>query len=119
MSETQVLKLDATGETLGRFASRVAKILMGKATPSYAPNKDTIVWVEVVNVDKLKITGNKINQKMYWRYSGYPGGYRTTLMRDAWTKDPKKVFHKTVAGMVPNNKLKAKRLSRLTISTSS
>lgn len=119
MPGTEVVKLDATGESLGRFASRVAKVLIGKASVGYTPNKDANIWVEAINIDKLRVTGDKMNQKSYWRYSGYPGGHKTTLMRDLWNKDPHKLFYRTVAGMIPNNKLKARRLKRLKISLSS
>lgn len=115
MNSNKTHAIDASGEVLGRLASKAAHLLMGKDNPAYARNKDVPVFVEVRNIDKLKFTGNKMAQKQYWRYSGYPGGLKRTLMKDLWQKYPDRVFRYAVAGMLPANKFKKTRLSRLKI----
>jgi len=115
MGPQETHKIDATDQILGRLASRVAKLLMGKASAAYKPNQDAPVQVEVINIDKLKFSGNKLNRSYHWRYSGYPGGRKQILLKKEWQKHPNRVFRQAVAGMLPANKLKKARLKRLKI----
>jgi len=115
MSIQETHKIDATNQILGRLASQVAKLLMGKASAAYKPNQDTAVGIEVTNIDKLKFSGNKINKNYHWRYSGYPGGRKQILLKEEWQKNPSQLFRQAVAGMLPANKLKKARLKRLKI----
>ena len=108
-------EIDATGKTLGRLASEIAQLLRGKHKPSWDPSLDCGDSVEVLNVDKLKVTGNKMDGKIYYRHSGYPGGIKKrTLAERISKKGYAEVLHSTVRGMLPNNKLRKQMLKRLT-----
>jgi large subunit ribosomal protein L13 len=97
--------IDAEGEVLGRLASRAALILMGKHKPQYTPFLDTGDHVVVINADKVRLTGNKENQKLYRRHSGYPGGLTETLARTVRQTRPIRMVEEAISGMLPKNKL--------------
>ncbi len=99
------LVMDATGIPLGRLASRVATVLRGKHKPTYTPHLDTGDHVIVINATKVKLTGNKLDAKMFYRHSGYPGGLRATPYREMMDKKPELVIQKAVRGMLPKNRL--------------
>jgi large subunit ribosomal protein L13 len=103
--------VDATGQTLGRLATRVARVLRGKHKPAYSPAVDTGDYVIVVNAGKMHTTGRKLDQKLYYRYSGYPGGLRATTLRSMLEKHPTRVIEHAVRGMLPKNRL-GRRLFR-------
>ena len=97
--------IDAEGATLGRLATKAAMILRGKNKPQYTPNADTGDFVVIVNADKVVLTGNKADQKRYWRYSGYLGGLKFESFREAMAKHPEKVIERAVRGMLPKTTL--------------
>lgn len=97
--------VDAEGLTLGRMATQVATILRGKHKPCYTPHVDTGDFVIIINADKIVLTGKKLDQKMYYRHSGYPGGLKETKYRDLMEKKPAFVVEKAVRGMLPKNTL--------------
>ena len=99
------LVIDAAGQTLGRLATQVAQILTGKTKPTYSRNMDVGDFVVVVNAEKIVLTGNKLDQKFYYRHSGYPGGFRAVSLREQMQKHPDRVIEHAVRGMVPRNKL--------------
>jgi len=111
-----VYKVDAADQVLGRFASDIAMHLMGKHKPDFQPHIDSGDIVEVVNVDKMKVTGKKMEQKKYFHHSGYPGGIKEKVMEDLFEKDPAAVLEKAVSRMLPKNKHRKERLKRLKIS---
>ena len=97
--------LDAECATLGRLATKAAMILRGKNKPQYTPNADTGDFVVIVNADKVVLTGNKADQKRYWRYSGYLGGLKFESFREAMAKHPERVVEHAVKGMLPKTTL--------------
>ena len=97
--------IDAEGATLGRLAPKAAMILRGKNKPQYTPNADTGDFVVIVNADKVVLTGNKADQKRYWRYSGYLGGLKFESFREAMAKHPERVIEHAVKGMLPKTTL--------------
>jgi large subunit ribosomal protein L13 len=97
--------IDAEGATLGRLATKAAMILRGKNKPQYTPNTDTGDFVVVVNADKVQLTGNKADQKEYWRYSGYLGGLKTESFKEAMEKHPERVVEHAIKGMLPHTTL--------------
>ena len=97
--------IDAEGATLGRLATKAAMILRGKNKPQYTPNADTGDFVFIVNADKVVLTGNKADQKRYWRYSGYLGGLKFESFREAMAKHPERVIEHAVKGMLPKSTL--------------
>jgi large subunit ribosomal protein L13 len=107
--------VDATGQTLGRLASRVATVLRGKHKPVYSPSVDTGDHVIVINADKIHVTGRKLDQKIYYRYSGYPGGLKETTLRNMLDKRPTRVIRLAVRGMLPKNRLGRQMLKKLKI----
>lgn len=107
--------VDAQGEILGRLATQVAKNLMGKDKSYYVPNLDCGDYVVVINAGKIEVSGRKRKQKLYRRHSGYPGGFRELNFTQLMKRDPKKVIHHAVSGMLPKNKLRDKRLVRLKV----
>ncbi|NLE45494.1 MAG: 50S ribosomal protein L13 [Chloroflexi bacterium] len=107
--------VDATGQTLGRLASQVARVLSGKHKPDYSPSVDTGDFVIVVNSDKVHVTGRKLDQKFYYRHSGYPGGIRSISLRDQLKKHPTRVIEHAVKGMLPRNRLGRRMLSKLKV----
>jgi large subunit ribosomal protein L13 len=107
--------LDAAEAPLGRVATKAATLLTGKGKPMFTKHIDTGDYVIVINADKLVVTGKKFEDKMYYRYSGYPGGLTEQTMREVMEKDPTIVIEKAIRGMLPVNKLRPDRLARLKI----
>jgi len=107
--------VDATGQTLGRLASRVARILRGKHKPIYSPAVDTGDYVIVVNAEKIHVTGHKLDQKIYYRHSGYPGGLKEITLRNLLQKHPTRVIEHAVRGMLPKNRLGRRMFKKLKI----
>ena len=107
--------VDADGQTLGRLASQVARILMGKEKPQYTPFIDTGDHVIVVNAEKVKTTGVKAEQKKYQRYTGYPGGLRTEEYAKRLVRKPEAIIEDAVRRMLPKNKIAAHMLSKLNV----
>lgn len=105
--------IDASEATLGRVATQVAQLLTGKGKPMFTQHIDVGDYVIVVNTDNLKVTGNKMEDKMYYRHSNYPGGLTETQLKDKMASDSTEVIFKAVRGMLPVNKLRADRLDRL------
>jgi len=104
-AQKEWVEIDATGQHLGRLCSKVAKLLRGKYKPSYTPHVDCGDNVIIVNADKVELTGNKWTDRVYYRYSGYPGGQKTSTPAELIKKNPDKLFRKVVKGMLPKNKL--------------
>ncbi|MGB0384050.1 MAG: 50S ribosomal protein L13 [Ardenticatenaceae bacterium] len=107
--------VDASGQTLGRLATRLATILRGKHKPIYTPNVDTGDYVIVVNADQIKVTGNKLDSKIYYRHSGYPGGLKERTLRQQLNRFPDRPIHAAVKGMLPKNKLGRVMLKKLKV----
>ena len=107
--------VDATGKTLGRLASQVATILRGKHKPIYTPHVDCGDFVIVINADKIRVTGRKLDQKIYYRHSGYPGGLKQITLRDQLAKRPVRVVEHAVRGMLPKNRLGRKMFKKLKV----
>lgn len=105
--------VDATGQTLGRLASKVAKLLRGKYKPNYTPHVDCGDNVVIINADKVVLTGNKWNDRVYLRYTGYPGGQREMTPAALLEKGADRLMHKVVKGMLPKNRLGAALLKNL------
>ncbi len=114
-AEREWFVVDAEGQTLGRLASRIATILRGKHKPAYTPHVDTGDFVVVVNAEKVRLTGNKLDQKMYWRHSGYPGGIKGRTARQMLERKPEDVLRLAVKGMLPKNILGRNMLRKLKI----
>jgi large subunit ribosomal protein L13 len=107
--------VDAEGQTLGRLATRIADVLRGKTKPQYTPHVDTGDFVVVVNAEKIGVTGKKLDQKRYYRHSGYPGGLRSRTLREQLERRPTEVLRVAVKGMLPKNKLASAQLTKLKI----
>jgi len=99
--------VDAEGQTLGRMASKVAKLLRGKHKPNFTPHVDCGDNVIVINAEKINLTGNKWTDKSYIRHTGYPGGQRSLTATELFSKDPARLVEKSIKGMLPKNKLGA------------
>jgi len=104
-AQKEWVEIDATGQTLGRLSSKVAKLLRGKYKASFTPHVDCGDNVIILNADKVKLTGNKWTERTYYRYSGYPGGQRASTPAELMAKGPDRLFRKVVKGMLPKNKL--------------
>ena len=113
--ERQWRLVDAEGQTLGRLATRIADALRGKDKPQYTPHVDTGDFVIVVNAEKVAVTGKKLDDKMYYRHSGYPGGLRSRTLREQLARRPEEVIRKAVKGMLPRNRLSRAQLRKLKI----
>ena len=112
--------VDAEGQTLGRLATRIATVLRGKHKPTFAPHMDLGDYVVVINAEKIVLTGNKLDQKNYYRYSGYVGGLRSKTAREVLTGDyPERVIQAAVKGMLPKNRLSRQVIAKLKIYTGS
>ena len=107
--------IDAEGKVVGRLASEVAKILRGKNKPTFTPNVDTGDFVIVINTDKMVFTGNKLEDKIYRRHTGYIGNMKETQAKDMMSKDSTKVLMLAVKGMLPKNSLGRKMLTKLRV----
>lgn len=107
--------VDAEGKILGRLASKIAQVLSGKNKPIYTPYLDTGDFVVVINAKKVKVTGNKEKKKIYYHYSGYPGGMKEIVYEKLMEKKPTIIIQKAVRGMLPKSKLGRKMLKKLKI----
>ena len=107
--------VDAEGAVLGRLATQIAMILRGKNKPQFTPNSDCGDFVVVINADKVQLTGNKANQKVYYRHSGYNGGLKAESFRQAMAKHPEKVIERAVRGMLPKTTLGRQQLKKLKV----
>ncbi|MGD9697262.1 MAG: 50S ribosomal protein L13 [Thermoleophilia bacterium] len=107
--------VDAEGQNLGRLASVIAESLSGKRSPWYTRHADTGDFVVVVNAEKIAVTGNKLQQKRYWRHSGYPGGIKSRTLAEQLERRPEEVLRKAVRGMLPKNRLGRAQLTKLKI----
>lgn len=106
-------KIDAKDRVLGRLATELAVLLRGKQKPDFVLNQDMGDFVTVTNVDKIKISGKKIEQKKYYHHTGYLGGLKAESLKDLFPKNPGEVLKRAVFGMLPKNKLRAKQIKRL------
>ncbi|HJO33611.1 MAG: 50S ribosomal protein L13 [Anaerolineales bacterium] len=113
--EREWIVLDASGQTLGRLATRIATLLRGKHKPLYAPNLDTGDFVVVVNSGRIAVTGNRLDDKLYRRHTGYPGGLKEITLGRMLEKHPERVIWFAVKGMLPKNKLGRQMLKKLKI----
>jgi large subunit ribosomal protein L13 len=109
------LIVDAEGKTLGRLATQIAERLRGKNKPQFAPHVDIGDFVVVVNAEKIAVTGKKLEQKIYYRHSGYPGGLRQRTLKEQLNRQPTEVLRKAVKGMLPRNRLGRQQLTKLKI----
>ena len=107
--------VDAEGQVLGRLATRIARLLIGKDKASFTPSLDCGDHVVVINAELVRLTGNKIDQKIYRHHSGYPGGLKEIPIRQLMQKRPEEVIREAVLGMLPKNKLRARRAKKLRI----
>ena len=107
--------VDAEGRTLGRLATEIADALRGKDKPAYTPHVDSGDFVVVVNAEKVRVTGKKLEQKIYYRHSGYPGGLRERTLAEQLARRPEEVIRRAVKGMLPKNKLAAAQIRKLKI----
>lgn len=115
MTDRKTHKIDASGEAVGRLASKTALILRGKNKPEYQPHIDNGDIVEVVNASEMKFTGKKLEQKEYYRHSGYPGGLKAKKLKDIVAADPGEALKRAVLKMLPDNKLRSGMIKRLII----
>lgn len=113
--ERKWLLIDAEGQTLGRLASEIASILRGKHKPTFTPNVDTGDHVIVINADKVVVTGNKAQQKMYYRHTGYPGGLKSVNFDTLMQKKPDQAIYLAVKGMLPHNRLGRAMIKKLRV----
>ncbi len=107
--------VDAEGQVLGRLATRIARLLIGKDKASFTPSLDCGDHVVVINAERVRLTGNKIDQKVYRHHSGYPGGLKEIPIRRMLEKRPEEVIREAVLGMLPKNKLRARRAKKLRV----
>jgi len=113
--ERQWLVVDADGQTLGRLATRVARLLTGKHKPTYTTHIDTGDHVIVINAEKIKVTGDKLESKRYYRHSNYPGGLREETLSHLLERRPEEVVRRAVKGMVPHTRLGTQQLRKLKV----
>lgn len=107
--------IDAEGQNLGRLATRIARLLLGKDKPSFTPGVDGGDFVIVVNAEKVSVTGKRLDQKFYYRHSGYPGGLKKISLRDQLVKSPRRVIQSAVWGMLPHNRYGRKLMKKLKV----
>ena len=107
--------IDASGKILGRLSSQIAVLLRGKHRPDFLRNRDTGDFVIVKNADKIKLTGKKMEKKIYYRHTGYLGGLKRIPLRKIYERDPREILRKAVYGMLPKNKLRSVQIKRLKI----
>lgn len=107
--------VDAKDQILGRLASKLAYLLQGKHRPDYTPHVDQADFIVVINADKIKLTGKKLDQKVYWRHSGYMGGLKLETARQVLQKDPRRLIYLAVKRMLPKNRLRNKLLKKLKV----
>ena len=109
------LLVDASDKTLGRLSTNIAKILMGKNKPEYTPHNDVGDYVVVINADKVKVTGNKAEQKKYYKHSLYPGGLKEKSYKEVLESTPERIIENAVKGMLPKNKLGKSIIKKLKV----
>ena len=107
--------IDANGQVLGRLATRIARMLIGKDKPTYTPFLDCGDHIVVINAERVKLTGNKMDQKVYRHHSGWPGGLKEVSIRALMQRRPEEVLREAVLGMLPKNKLRARRAKKLRV----
>jgi large subunit ribosomal protein L13 len=107
--------VDANGQNLGRLASMIASILLGKNKPNFTPGADNGDYVVVINAERITVTGNKMEDKMYYRHSGYPSGLKSISLRDQLKKHPDRVIHRAVWGMLPHNRYGRQLIKKLKV----
>jgi large subunit ribosomal protein L13 len=107
--------VDANDQNLGRLASTIATVLLGKNKPTYTPGVDTGDFVVVINGERIRVTGNKMEEKSYYRYSGYPSGLKETTLREQLERHPERVLRAAVWGMLPHNKLGRQIIKKLKV----
>jgi len=107
--------IDATDQVLGRLATRVARLLMGKHKPTFSRNLDVGDYVVVINAEKVRVTGNKAKQKVYYRHSGYPGGLKSITYDKLMQTNPTRVIEHAVEGMLPHTRLGARMMKKLRV----
>jgi large subunit ribosomal protein L13 len=107
--------VDAAGQTLGRLATRVAYVLRGKHKPIFSPSVDVGDFVVIVNAEKIHVTGRKLDQKIYYRHTGYPGGLKEITLRNQLQKHPTRVIEHAVKGMLPKNRLGRQMFKKLKV----
>jgi len=107
--------VDANGQTLGRLVTQISTVLLGKHKPSFTPGVEMGDYVVVVNAAHIKVTGNKLDDKMYYRHTGYPGGIKSTNLRELLAKNPERVIEKAVWGMLPHNRMGRNLMRKLRI----
>ena len=107
--------IDATNQVLGRLATKVARMLIGKDKPSFTPYLDSGDHVVVINANKMRMTGNKVEQKIYYSHSGYPGGLKAVPAKRIRESKPEWIIREAVLGMLPKNKLRARRAKKLRV----
>ena len=107
--------IDASGKVLGRLATRIASLLMGKHKPIFSHNLDVGDFVVVINADKVLVTGSKVKQKLYYRHSGYPGGLKSVSLEKMMQTNPTRVIEHAVKGMLPHNRLGAEMMKKLKV----
>ena|SRR3989304_574785 len=113
MEERKTHTIDASGKVLGRLATHVAVLLRGKNKPDFAPHKDIGDIVIIKNAEKIKVTGKKAEQKIYYHHSGYLGGLKEVSFRKLMEEKPTEILREAVSGMLPKNRLRAKQIKRL------
>ena len=109
--------IDASDKILGRLSTQIAGLLMGKHKPIFSRHLDTGDFVVIINADKVRVTGNKVKQKLYYRHTGYPGGLKTTTLEEMMQTHPTRVIEYAVKGMLPHNRLQDRMMKRLRIFT--
>jgi len=107
--------IDAADKTLGRLSTQIARLLMGKHKPMFTPSQDTGDFVVVINADKVRVTGNKARQKLYYRHSGYPGGFKSITLEKTMQEHPTRVIEHAVKGMLPHTRLGDRMRKRLKV----
>ncbi|MEK7600623.1 MAG: 50S ribosomal protein L13 [Patescibacteria group bacterium] len=108
-----IVEIDMAGQSIGRAATRIATLLRGKHLVTYNPSVDPEISVRILNLDKVVFTGNKLEQKQIYRFSGYPGGLNSRTLGSLWEKKPKEVLRRMVRSMLPDNTLRARMILRL------
>ena len=107
--------VDATNKTLGRLATQIAKVLRGKHKPEFTPNADTGDYVVVINAEKIRTTGTKVDDKIYWRHTEYPGGIKSQTLGEMLEKHPERAIEKAVKGMMPRGPLGYAQMRKLKV----
>jgi large subunit ribosomal protein L13 len=107
--------VDANGQTLGRLVTQISTVMLGKHKPSYTPGVEMGDYVIVINAAHIKVTGKKLDDKMYYRHTGYPGGLKSTNLRDLLAKNPERVIEKAVWGMLPHNRMGRSLMRKLRV----